>query len=143
MPEGLGLDPTGFSHVLSARGLDVLDDGLEPARQAMAKDPTAEHIERFSDLEEQFRENGGYEAESVMARLADGLGPAPGPAARGHRRASRAASAAGSTSSGSSSRQPDIMVLDEPTNHLDRPAKTWLMDELERFPGASWSSATT
>ena len=40
----------------------------------MAKDPTAENIELFSDLEEQFRENGGYEAEAAMARLADGLG---------------------------------------------------------------------
>ena len=28
------------------------------------------------------------------------------------------------------------MILDEPTNHLDLPAKRWLMDELERFPGA-------
>jgi len=28
------------------------------------------------------------------------------------------------------------MILDEPTNHLDRPAKAWLMNELETFPGA-------
>jgi ATPase subunit of ABC transporter with duplicated ATPase domains len=28
------------------------------------------------------------------------------------------------------------MILDEPTNHLDRAAKRWLLDELERFPGA-------
>ncbi len=27
-PKGLGLDPSGFSHVLSAKGLDVLDDQL-------------------------------------------------------------------------------------------------------------------
>jgi len=40
----------------------------------MAKDPSTENIELFSDLEEQFRQNGGYEAESVMSRLADGLG---------------------------------------------------------------------
>ena len=31
------------------------------------------------------------------------------------------------------------MILDEPTNHLDRGAKRWLLDELERFPGRSWS----
>src|ERR1700674_2819337 len=31
---------------------------------------------------------------------------------------------------------PDTMILDEPTNHLDLPAKRWLMEELERFPGA-------
>lgn len=28
------------------------------------------------------------------------------------------------------------MILDEPTNHLDLAAKRWLMEELERFPGA-------
>ena len=28
------------------------------------------------------------------------------------------------------------MILDEPTNHLDLPAKRWLMEELESFPGA-------
>ena len=40
--------------------------------------------------------------------------------------------------------EPDTMILDEPTNHLDRPAKRWLMDELEPLRRApSWSSATT
>ena len=84
-PHGLGLEPNGFSHVLSGRGLDVLDDALGKARTQMAKDPSTENIALFSDLEEQFRENGGYEAESTMARLADGLGPPPGAPARGHR----------------------------------------------------------
>ena len=32
--------------------------------------------------------------------------------------------------------EPELMILDEPTNHLDRAAKRWLLDELERFPGA-------
>jgi ATPase subunit of ABC transporter with duplicated ATPase domains len=32
--------------------------------------------------------------------------------------------------------EPELMILDEPTNHLDRSAKRWLLDELERFPGA-------
>ena len=73
-PGGLGLEPTGFSHILSARGLDVLDDALGAARTAMADDPSEENIELFTDLQEQFQANGGYEAESVMARLADGLG---------------------------------------------------------------------
>ena len=73
-PGGLGLEPTGFSHILSARGLDVLDEAVGVARQAMADDPSAENIELFTDLQEKFQANGGYEAESVMARLADGLG---------------------------------------------------------------------
>ena len=134
-PEGLGLDSTGFSHVLSARGLDVLDDGLTRARQAMEKDPTADAIERFSDFEEQFRENGGYEVEGVIARLSDGLGL----------RQDLLLEDIADLSGGQRRRldlvrvlfqQPEIMVLDEPTNHLDLGAKKWLMDELERFNGA-------
>ncbi len=131
---GLGLEANGFSHVLSGRGLDVLDDALEQARAQMAKDPTTENIDLFADLEEQFRENGGYEAESVMARLADGLGL----------RQELLLEDIESLSGGQRRRvdlirvlfqEPDIMILDEPTNHLDRSAKRWLMDELEAFAG--------
>jgi len=135
VPHGLGLEPNGFSHVLSGRGLDVLDDALDKARTQMAKDPSSENIELFSDLEEQFRENGGYEAESTMARLADGLGL----------RQELLLEDIESLSGGQRRRVdlirilfqgPDTMILDEPTNHLDLPAKRWLMEELERFPGA-------
>jgi ATPase subunit of ABC transporter with duplicated ATPase domains len=134
-PRGLGIDPSGFSHVLSGRGLDVLDDALGKARTQMSKDPSQENIALFSDLEEQFRENGGYEAESTMARLADGLGL----------RQELLLEDIETLSGGQRRRvdlirilfqAPDTMILDEPTNHLDRPAKRWLMDELERFPGS-------
>jgi ATPase subunit of ABC transporter with duplicated ATPase domains len=135
VPGGLGLEPTGFSHILSARGLDVLDDALGTARKAMADDPSEENIELFTDLQEQFQTNGGYEAESVMARLADGLGL----------RQELLLEDIESLSGGQRRRvdlmrvlfqEPELMILDEPTNHLDRSAKRWLLDELERFPGA-------
>jgi len=134
-PRGLGLEPSGFSHVLSSRGLDVLDDALDQARRQMAKDPSEENIALFSDLEEQYRENGGYEAESVMARLAAGLGLSEELLLDDIERLS-----------GGQRRRidlirvlfqaPDTMVLDEPTNHLDAAAKRWLMEELASFPGA-------
>jgi len=132
---GLGLEPTGFSHVLSARGLDVLDDALGSARHAMADDPSEENIELFTDLQEQFQSNGGYEAEAVMARLAEGLGL----------RQELLLEDIDELSGGQRRRvdlmrvlfqEPDLMILDEPTNHLDRSAKRWLLDELARFPGA-------
>ena len=72
--KGLGVDATGFSHVLSGRGLDVIDEKLVTARNAMTDDPTAEAIELFSELQEQYGSLGGYEAEATMARLADGIG---------------------------------------------------------------------
>ncbi len=135
VPGGLGLEPTGFSHILSVRGLDVLDDALGSARKAMADDPSEENIELFTDLQEQFQSNGGYEAESVMARLADGLGL----------RQELLLEDIDELSGGQRRRvdlmrvlfqEPDLMILDEPTNHLDRSAKRWLLDELARFSGA-------
>ncbi|MEI8051404.1 MAG: ABC-F family ATP-binding cassette domain-containing protein [Actinomycetes bacterium] len=133
-PKGLGLDASGFSHVLSARGLDVLDDQLGAARKAMSEDPSSENIELFSSLEEQYRELGGYEAEATMARLADGVGLRQDLLFEDIE-----------TLSGGQRRRvdivrllfhgPEIMILDEPTNHLDLSAKRWLMDELSAFNG--------
>ena len=131
---GLGKDPNGFSHVLNARGLDVLDEELNTVRKAMAEDPSSENIDRFSHLEEQYRERGGYEAEATMARLADGLGL----------RQELLLEDIDNLSGGQRRRVdlirllfqgPEIMILDEPTNHLDASAKRWLMDELSTFQG--------
>ncbi len=135
LPRGLGLEPSGFSHVLSARGLDVLDDALDQARRQMSKDPTVENVAHFSDLEEQYRRNGGYEAESVMARLAAGLGLPEDvllddieQLSGGQRRRVDLVRIL--------FQAPEAMILDEPTNHLDLAAKQWLMDELSAFGGS-------
>ena len=101
----------------------------------MADDPTAENIELFTDLQEQFQSNGGYEAESIMARLADGLGL----------RQELLLEDIDSLSGGQRRRvdlmrvlfqEPDLMILDEPANHLDRSAKRWLLNKLARLNGA-------
>lgn len=133
-PAGLGVDALGFSHVLSGRGLDRLDEELTSARDAMAADPSAEHIERFTALEEQYGTLGGYEAEGIVARLADGVGL----------REDLLFDDIESLSGGQRRRvdivrllfqQPEVMILDEPTNHLDASAKRWLVDELAAFAG--------
>jgi ATPase subunit of ABC transporter with duplicated ATPase domains len=132
---GLGVEPIGLSHVLSARGIDRLDADMQHARHALAADPTEATIARFTTLEAEFRELGGYEAESEVARLADGLGL----------KEDLLLEDLSSLSGGQRRRvdlmrvlyeQPDTMVLDEPTNHLDKSAKRWLFDELEQFRGA-------
>jgi ATPase subunit of ABC transporter with duplicated ATPase domains len=134
VPGGLGVEPIGLSHVLSARGLDKIDADMQHARHALAADPTEENIHRFTELEEQFREKGGYEAESEVARLADGLGLEQ----------ELLLEDLDSLSGGQRRRidlmrvlyeEPETMVLDEPTNHLDKAAKRWLFDELEKFRG--------
>jgi len=134
VPGGLGVESIGLSHVLSARGLDQLDADMQHARHALAAAPTDATIAAFTEFEAEFRERGGYEAESEVARLADGLGLAE----------DLLLEDLDALSGGQRRRvdlmrvlyeQPDIMVLDEPTNHLDRAAKRWLFDELERFSG--------
>ena len=132
--QGLGVDPTALSHVLSARGLDVLDDRLGRARRAMAASPTDEAIGEFTAVEEQYRHAGGYEIESHIARLADGLGLPQ-----------RMLFEDITSLSGGERRRvdlmrvlfqaPDTLVLDEPTNHLDLTAKRWLMNELGSMRG--------
>lgn len=135
VPGGFGLEPTGFSHILSARGLDVLDDALGSARRALADEPSEANIELFTDLQDKFQTSGGYEAEAQMARLADGLGL----------RQELLLEDIDELSGGQRRRvdlvrvlfqEPELMILDEPTNHLDRSAKRWLLDELARFSGA-------
>ena len=135
VPGGLGVEPIGLSHVLSARGLDSLDAQMHAAQKAMASDPSEENIARFSHLEETFRNRGGYEAESEVARLAAGLGLEEeylledlSSLSGGQRRRVDLMRVLYET--------PDTMVLDEPTNHLDKAAKRWLFDELERFSGS-------
>ncbi len=132
---GLGLEPTGFSHVLSARGLDVLDEELHLARNAVTADPTTEAIATFADLEERYRAAGGYTIEGEIARLAEGIGL----------RQDMLFEDIDSLSGGQRRRVdivrvlfggPDTLVLDEPTNHLDLAAKRWLTNELTRFTGA-------
>ncbi len=135
VPGGLGIDSSALCHVLSARGLDTLDDQLHKAQRAMAHHPTDEKIHAYSELEERFRAAGGYEVEGQIARLADGLGLPQD-----------ALMEDVATLSGGQRRRvdlvrmlfqsPNIMVLDEPTNHLDLAAKRWLMDELRTFSGS-------
>ena len=133
--QGLGVEPIGLSHVLSARGLDRLDAEVHAARAQMAADPTEAHITRFTDLEAAFTDRGGYVAEGEVARLAAGLG------LREELLLEDLVSL-----SGGQRRRVDLMrvlyegagtmVLDEPTNHLDRTAKRWLFGELASLPGA-------
>jgi ATPase subunit of ABC transporter with duplicated ATPase domains len=134
VPNGLGVEPIGLSHVLSARGLDQLDADMQHARHELAADPTDETIHRFTALEEDFRERGGYEAESEVSRLAAGLGL----------KEDLLLEDLNSLSGGQRRRvdlmrvlyeEPNTMVLDEPTNHLDKAAKRWLFEELDRFRG--------
>jgi len=88
---------------------------------------------RSGELEAEFAEMNGYEAEAEAAVLLDGLGI---PEELRHKRMKE-------LEPGDKVRvllaqalfgNPDILLLDEPTNHLDLKSIAWLEDFLFRFP---------
>ncbi|MBI1920469.1 MAG: ATP-binding cassette domain-containing protein [Geobacter sp.] len=87
---------------------------------------------RSAELEAEFSEMNGYEAESEAAVLLNGLGI---PEELRHKKMKE-------LEGGEKVRvllaqalfgNPDVLLLDEPTNHLDLKSITWLEDFLSRF----------
>jgi ATPase subunit of ABC transporter with duplicated ATPase domains len=132
---GAGVENTALSHVLSGRGLDVAAQRVEKLRLRIEEDPTERDVAKFSRAEEQFRDAGGYAAESEVRRIAAGLGLTEGrldlpiDALSGGER--RRVELARILFAGS-----DLLLLDEPTNHLDNDAKEWLVGFLRQYRGA-------
>ncbi len=88
---------------------------------------------RSAELEAEFAELKGYEAEAEAAVLLDGLGI---PEGLRHKRMAE-------LESGDKVRvllaqalfgNPDVLLLDEPTNHLDLKSIAWLEEFLYHFP---------
>ena len=108
---------------------------LEKARIQLEESHADTNIARFARLEEEYRELGGYAAESEARTITAGLGLAndrlalPVRALSGGER--RRLELARILFGGS-----DLLMLDEPTNHLDADAKHWLMKFLASYRGA-------
>ncbi len=125
----------GLEHILAARDLVDLARRLEKARIQLEESHGDKNVARFARLEEEYRELGGYAAESEARTLTAGLGLAndrlalPVRALSGGER--RRLELARILFGGS-----DLLMLDEPTNHLDADAKHWLMKFLASYRGA-------
>ncbi len=134
-PRGSGVDATGLSHVLSGRGLDSAMLRIEKLRLRVEEQPDERTVAKFARAEEEFRDAGGYRAESEVRTIAAGLGlgndrlDLPLTALSGGER--RRVELARILFAGS-----EALLLDEPTNHLDLDAKDWLMGFLRSYRGA-------
>ena len=87
---------------------------------------------RYAELLEEYEALGGYDYQSSMDRVVEGVGmtrdtlDTPASAASGGERTRAALARALLT-------DPDLLVLDEPTNYLDFDGLTWLEDFLLGF----------
>ncbi|WP_341480092.1 ribosomal protection-like ABC-F family protein [Paenibacillus dendrobii] len=94
----------------------------------------ADWLEEYGKVQERFERAGGYEVESSVARVANGLGI---PSTQFSRLFT-------SLSGGEKTKvglavllleKPDVLLLDEPTNHLDMGAIQWLEQFLAEYDG--------
>lgn len=90
-------------------------------------------LRQYGELQEQFMEAGGYETESKIAAVSNGLGVA-------HLTGQRFDSLSGGEKTKVMLaqlilRKPSVLLLDEPTNHLDLSAIEWLEHYLEYYSG--------
>ena len=139
------LEQSARDRVLSARGLEQIMASME--RQQEVMETTTDDrkrdaaIRKYSRLEEQYHQLGGYEASSEAARICDALGlPARildqqlSTLSGGQRRRVELARILFSASGGSG-KSTTTLLLDEPTNHLDADSITWLRDFLSKHEG--------
>ncbi|MFO7576252.1 MAG: ABC-F family ATP-binding cassette domain-containing protein [Pelovirga sp.] len=96
---------------------------------------TADEMDRYAALQQEFELRGGYQMEAEVGRVLHGLGFA----------AADFDKPCEHFSGGWQMRialaklllqRPNLLLLDEPTNHLDLPARDWLEGYLQAYPHA-------
>ena len=108
-------------------------DALTTRMAELSGEELDDTIHRFSELQERYASEGGYELEATADRIASGVGldedvllTSVNALSGGQRR--RLDLAALLLAGG------DLFILDEPTNHLDAGAKRWVMNFLRDTP---------
>ncbi|WP_342559187.1 ABC-F type ribosomal protection protein [Metasolibacillus sp. FSL K6-0083] len=102
-------------------------------RQMHNEEVTPKLLQQYGQVQEQFIQQGGYEIDSQLAAIANGLGIAtlltqPFEALSGGEKTKVMLGQLLLQS-------PSILLLDEPTNHLDMDAIEWLENYVQNFEG--------
>lgn len=124
-------------HILSVRGLDVIQQRIRRAEEKMSSETgqaQQKAMERYVRLDQEFHMSGGYAATAEAAQIAANLGVTTamlgqplGTLSGGQRRRVELARVLFSGA--------DTLLLDEPTNHLDHNSIMWLRGYLQSYPG--------
>ena len=130
-------DGTVREHVIAGAGpLAELAGTLKDLENRLSgsADRQDDLVVRYSEVQGQFEQLGGYALEAEVAKVLAGLGFSAADSDRPVAELSggwrmRAALARLLVS------EPDILLLDEPTNHLDIDSMSWLERRLAAWPG--------
>jgi ATP-binding cassette, subfamily F, member 3 len=134
-----GLEHRGrtlFDEVRSALAdLLTMEKELRSLEERIASSHQKTDLDRYAVLQETFRQRGGYEIETGIAKVLRGLGfgendwhkPCEHFSGGWQMRIALAKLLL---------QCPNLLLLDEPTNHLDLPARDWLEGYLQNYPFA-------
>jgi ATP-binding cassette subfamily F protein 3 len=134
-----GLDHCGkdlFTEVRSALAeLLSVEAELQVLEEKISRETEQADLDRYSELQEFFRQRGGYTIEAEIGRVLKGLGfaeedwqkPCENFSGGWQMRIALAKLLL---------QKPNLLLLDEPTNHLDLPARDWLEGYLAAYPHA-------
>ncbi len=131
--------PAGYTvedvlHTAFARHQKLAEEMEKLAAAMAAGDSSEQTLRRYGELSTKFEGIGGYDTDTAVDKVANGLSIPP----------EMRAQPFDSLSGGEKTRvnlgrlileDTDILLLDEPTNHLDLRATEWLEEYLEKFKG--------
>lgn len=119
---------TSFAHI------DEISEKMAELTALMVEDHSPEILKRYGELSARFEHYGGYEVETQINKISNGLGISTDMRTQlfcelsgGEKTRINLACAI--------LQNTDILLLDEPTNHLDMDAVEWLEEYLNHYTG--------